>query len=577
MEAVSELLTSLKLGKWVSTFQEEELDLDLLTDMGVHLRGSLEELGMPATDIDTLEKAINKRSGKVVEEEEEEELQLEGNDDDDDDDGPLIEDNSDEEDDGPQIEDNPVDPDTPVILADGHKMPKNGYAPYDRRPRWLDGTLLSEKEEDPDPLSDLEQSDESDNDLDVHEDNVLYEVKANYQVIVDGIRVRALPNVGARVLDYKPKGAILATDAARNGWVRLRDRVHVRGNNLQHGWMLLDGEANGVGKLLRRVDKMQPLPKQKGKKKKDATPMSNLARHYKKWEDYEVEPDEDPRKWQPPQIPVHPDFLNISDEEAAKKAKAARDLNDVLSGKPLEEVFKEENEPPPSKPSAFDESNMNRPPPQTPGGKAGVIHPADFQAQREANLYAAKEMAAMNPADERDTMADVEMHNEHLLRDAKAQGKQGNVIYDSNTGRLVMMDEMACGGEADLYQWGQNNWEVLIKVYVMTDTKKKDVKLTTTTTTIYLEVDGLVMCEGKLHKQIIADETMYELSDNMDDGGRILTVTMRKMAETRGNQHWPCVIAGEAMIDVKQMGPPITTVSAYDVNEQKKAFGDDED
>ena len=99
-----------------------------------------------------------------------------------------------------------------------------------------------------------------------------------------------------------------------------------------------------------------------------------------------------------------------------------------------------------------------------------------------------------------ETMADIELHNEHLLRVAKDQGRQGNVVYDNTTGKLAIMDEFACGGEADLYQWGQNNWEVHLRIYVMTDTGKRDVKLHTTTQSIRLEVDGLVFsmnCTGQ--------------------------------------------------------------------------------
>ena len=62
----------------------------------------------------------------------------------------------------------------------------------------------------------------------------------------------------------------------------------------------------------------------------------------------------------------------------------------------------------------------------------------------------------------------------------------------------------------------------------------------------------------------------------MEVGGRILTVTMRKMKETRGNKHWSCVVDGEAMVDTSIFGAPIQTVSAYNPNEQRAAFEDDD-
>ena len=52
-------------------------------DLVIRIGCSLEELGMPPTDIDTLEKAINKRNGKVEEEDDD------GDDDDSDDDDDM--------------------------------------------------------------------------------------------------------------------------------------------------------------------------------------------------------------------------------------------------------------------------------------------------------------------------------------------------------------------------------------------------------------------------------------------------------------------------------------------------------
>ena len=62
---MASLLASIGLERWSATFKEEELDLELLSDMGVHLRASLKELGLPSADIDTLEAALAKRDVRV--------------------------------------------------------------------------------------------------------------------------------------------------------------------------------------------------------------------------------------------------------------------------------------------------------------------------------------------------------------------------------------------------------------------------------------------------------------------------------------------------------------------------------
>ena len=121
MSDVASLLASIGLERWASTFEEEELDLELLSSMGVHLRASLEELGLPSADIDSLEAALAKSDGG-----------------DDGDDDLMLEENADEGDeDTPQLEDNPGDDDDGGLVVEDNepaeKLPANGYAPYGRR------------------------------------------------------------------------------------------------------------------------------------------------------------------------------------------------------------------------------------------------------------------------------------------------------------------------------------------------------------------------------------------------------------------------------------------------------------
>lgn len=61
MSDVASLLASIGLGQWSSTFEEEEMDLELLSSMDVHIRASLQELGLPSADIEALEAALARR------------------------------------------------------------------------------------------------------------------------------------------------------------------------------------------------------------------------------------------------------------------------------------------------------------------------------------------------------------------------------------------------------------------------------------------------------------------------------------------------------------------------------------
>jgi hypothetical protein len=169
-------------------------------------------------------------------------------------------------------------------------------------------------------------------------------------------------------------------------------------------------------------------------------------------------------------------------------------------------------------------------------------------------------------------MADVEEINEQTLRDAKQQGKQGNVIFNKDTGRLEIHSDDDMGGEAPYYSWGQNEKEVLLKRYVAPSTKGSQVKLTTTSKSIKLTLDGHVLCDGALHNPIISDESTFSLEKN-EFGGKQLVVTLVKRTETHGNEHWPYVIPGEGEVDTSNFGVPVKTVSPYDKTAMDEHFG----
>jgi len=195
--------------------------------------------------------------------------------------------------------------------------------------------------------------------------------------------------------------------------------------------------------------------------------------------------------------------------------------------------------------------------------------PANHQKERIAHLEGMKAMGKASADGER--LDHVEMHNEHTLRDAKQQGRQGNVVFgDDGKVRILSEDEM--GARAAKYWWGQNNTEVTIKCRVDADVKARHVLLATTSNSVKLHVKGAAVCEGALHRPIISDETTYALDDTPE--GRLLTVTLTKARETSGVEHWKCAIKGEARADTSKFGVPVKTINPYDPQALKEALGD---
>ena len=71
--------------------------------------------------------------------------------------------------------------------------------------------------------------------------------------------------------------------------------------------------------------------------------------------------------------------------------------------------------------------------------------PAAHQKERVAHLEGMKKMGK---ASDGTNMADVELHNEQTLRDAKQQGLQGNMMID-DSGKFKIMTEDDCGGQTE--------------------------------------------------------------------------------------------------------------------------------
>merc|ERR1740117_1488990 len=166
-------------------------------------------------------------------------------------------------------------------------------------------------------------------------------------------------------------------------------------------------------------------------------------------------------------------------------------------------------------------------------------------------------------------MADDSIVNEQIMRDAKQQGRQGNLIMEG--GRMVIVDDDAMGGKAALYSWGQNETEVLFK-HSAKELSSRQVNLHTTSKRVRLIVKGEMICEGELHKSIISDESTFIIED-APGGERLLTVTLTKAEKTSGNEHWACAIKGQAKIDTKKFGPSIVTVNPNDPTAVKNVLG----
>ena len=87
---------------------------------------------------------------------------------------------------------------------------------------------------------------------------------------------------------------------------------------------------------------------------------------------------------------------------------------------------------------------------------------AQAAQQREA------ELSSLSPE-----ARDAQLASEQLMRDAKQQGNQGNLVMKD--GKLQLLSEDDMGADLGKYRWGQTEKEVTIKVSVPAGTKSKAV------------------------------------------------------------------------------------------------------
>jgi len=188
---------------------------------------------------------------------------------------------------------------------------------------------------------------------------------------------------------------------------------------------------------------------------------------------------------------------------------------------------------------------------------------AQYQKDRVKELETTKKMMGTGAVDQN-------LDAEHIMRDAKQQGNQGNLVMNPETGKLEIKGDDDMGGVAGKYWWGQNEKEVVVKCKVAAHVKSKAVRLSPASKSLKLVVDGEEICNGPLHRAIIADESTFSLEDTPD--GRLLVVTLVKATPTKGQEHWTCAIKGEGKVDKSKFGVSTVTVNPNDPAEMKRVI-----
>lgn len=130
-------------------------------------------------------------------------------------------------------------------------------------------------------------------------------------------------------------------------------------------------------------------------------------------------------------------------------------------------------------------------------------------------------------------------------------------FVDPETKARILKTASALGGHTDRYQWGQTDTEIFLQTLVPDGIKSRDVDLKLTTTTMMMSVCGSVLIDGATFAPIVPDDSTYVLEDEPEEGGRRITVTLRKKTPTAGKLHWSCVVQGEPEIDVSRFAKEV--------------------
>ena len=152
------------------------------------------------------------------------------------------------------------------------------------------------------------------------------------------------------------------------------------------------------------------------------------------------------------------------------------------------------------------------------------------------------------------------LRQEQLMRDARQQGNQGNLVMKD--GKMQLLSEADMGADCGKYAWGQSETEVSVRVKVPAGTKAKAVKFDVGTAKLKLAVLGETVLDGALFKPVVPDDCTFTMEDEGE--GRVVLVTLVKAEKTSASKHWACVCEGEPTIDTSKFGPAIMTADPTD-------------
>ncbi len=173
-----------------------------------------------------------------------------------------------------------------------------------------------------------------------------------------------------------------------------------------------------------------------------------------------------------------------------------------------------------------------------------------------------------------------ELHNEHVMAQAKQAGNQGNIVL-TPSGRMEMYNDEAFGScVCGRYVWAQNETELSVTYVGRPGLRSKDVKFTVGTRKLELIVDGETIVSGALHRSVCPDDCYYALEDEPAPAGaaeggarrRRVVVTLVKAERTGGVSHWTCVVEGEAEVDTSAFGPAVISADPCNPNEVAKGM-----
>jgi len=121
------------------------------------------------------------------------------------------------------------------------------------------------------------------------------------------------------------------------------------------------------------------------------------------------------------------------------------------------------------------------------------------------------------------------------------------------------------GGRTDTYVWTQTLSEVTVNVLVPPGTRSRDMVVAITPTTLKVGLKGHApLVDGKLHKRIKADDSMWTLDDTAH--GRAVVLELFK---EHGMEWWKGVIEGDPEIDTTKVEPENSNLGDLDPETRK--------